>query len=133
MRLRVLRRDDRTVLNWWRDERRSFPILSCVALRIFSLVSSTAAVERSFKIQGTIHTKLRNRLTAMVCQKLTFIRVNPTLYDRNCSNHESILSMMDPDSISSDPTNDLDEQVTQHADLEFYLDPHDQEAGESIN
>jgi hypothetical protein len=36
MRLRVLRRNDRTVLNWWRDERRTFPILSCVALRIFS-------------------------------------------------------------------------------------------------
>jgi hypothetical protein len=31
-----------------------------------SLVSSTAAVERSLKVQGTIHTKLRNRLTAKV-------------------------------------------------------------------
>jgi hypothetical protein len=71
---------------------------------------ASSAVERSFKIQGTIHTKLRNRLTAKVCQKLTFIRVNPTPM---ISNHESILSMMDPDSISSDPTNDLDEQVTQ--------------------
>jgi hypothetical protein len=80
----VLRRNDTTVSNWSRNERRSFPITSSVALRIFSLVSSTAAVERSFKIQGTIHTKLRNRLTAKVCQKLT-------LYDRNYSNQSRLI------------------------------------------
>jgi hypothetical protein len=129
--LRVLRRNDRTVLKWWRGERRSFPILSAVAVRIFSLVSSTAAVERSFQRQETIHKKLRAHLTEKICQKLTFIRMNPTLYDRNCSNHESILSMMDPDSISSDSTNDLDEEVTEHADREFYLDPHDQDQEEA--
>jgi hypothetical protein len=119
--LRLLKSKKLTVLAWWKRERKEFPVLSNIALRIFSLVASTAAVERTFKIQGLVHTKLRNRLTSEVCKKLTFIRVNPSLYDRNISDSSSILAMTDTESISSESTNDLEEVILSDLESEFSL------------
>ena len=125
-RLRQLRSNVLTVLRWWQDECSAFPILSKLALRVFSLVSSTAAVERTFKVQGSIHTKLRNRLKSEVCKKLTFVRVNSGLY-QNLTLPESILAMTDPDLVSTDPQNDLGEEVTVSFETEFEIDPNQED------
>jgi hypothetical protein len=37
-----------SVLVWWREYARDFPAISPLAIRLFSLVTSTASVERSF-------------------------------------------------------------------------------------
>jgi hypothetical protein len=63
------------------------------ALKLFSLVPSTASVERSFKAQSIIHTKLRNRLKHQACQKLLKIRINsnPVLEEEKEANPEDKL------------------------------------------
>jgi hypothetical protein len=64
------------VFQWWEGHKQFYRYLSYFALKLFSLVPSTASVERSFKAQSIIHTKLRNRLKHQVCQKLLKIRIN---------------------------------------------------------
>ena len=47
--------------NHWKIKRK-FPLLSCLALKMFSLEVTNVTVERSMKILGTIMTERRNRL-----------------------------------------------------------------------
>ena len=49
-------------LVYWHSNALTIPLLTKVALTIFSIVPSEAAVERSFSHQSLLHTDLRNKL-----------------------------------------------------------------------
>jgi hypothetical protein len=49
---------------------KSTSALAQIAVRILSIPASSAAVERSFSIQGNLHTKSRNRLSEENVDKL---------------------------------------------------------------
>ena len=48
-------------------------------MKLFSLVASSASVERSFKLQGHVHSKTRNSLCHEKVQKLVAIKINAPL------------------------------------------------------
>ncbi|KAH9129379.1 hypothetical protein AeMF1_000558 [Aphanomyces euteiches] len=76
MYLRKLELQELSVREWWLKEGRDWPRLQALALQVFSLPPSSAAAERSFSIQGFIHSKIRNRLQAEKAEKLMFIKFN---------------------------------------------------------
>ena len=53
--------------------------MQVAATRIFGLLTSSAASERNFSTMGFLHTKLRNRLSQTVVNKLVFVRTNHLL------------------------------------------------------
>jgi hypothetical protein len=63
-------------LQWWMIEGRRFPLLQMIAVKVFSMTTSSAASERNFSTMGFIHTKLCNRLSPGTFEKLVFIRSN---------------------------------------------------------
>jgi hAT family C-terminal dimerisation region len=55
-----------------------------IALKVFSLATSSAASERNFSTFGFVHSKLRNCLTAENVKKLVYIKTNyPTFATGN--------------------------------------------------
>ncbi len=68
-----------STLTWWQEYSSHFPIISILAIKLFSLVVSTSSVERSFKTQGNIHTKARNKLHDFKCSMLMAIKMNSSL------------------------------------------------------
>jgi hypothetical protein len=75
---------------------------------LFLIGSLHRSCWKNIKDSRMVHTKLRNRLTSGVCKKLTFIRVNPSLYDGNICDSSSTLAMTDTESITSESANDLE-------------------------
>ena len=65
--------------SFWVTQKRYFPLLSKISMKIFSLITSTASVERSFKFRGNINTKIRNRIDPDTCSKLLTVKMNNTL------------------------------------------------------
>ncbi|XP_050064229.1 uncharacterized protein LOC126553086 [Aphis gossypii] len=66
---------------WWKGT--CFCLnLSAIALAILEMPPTTAATERSFSIQGFIHSSKRNRLTTERAAKLTFISHNLKIMKR---------------------------------------------------
>lgn len=63
-------------LKFWLSHGDSFPSLQQLAKQVFSMVASSAASERNFSAFAHVHTKLRNRLSDDVVEKLVYIRTN---------------------------------------------------------
>ena len=63
---------------FWVIDGKEWPELQVAATRIFGLLTSSAA-ERNFSTMGFLHTKLRNRLSQAVVNKLVFVRTNHLL------------------------------------------------------
>ena len=53
-----------------------WPLLKYLGIRVFSLIASSACVERSNSTMGFIHSKLRSRLDSGKVVKLSYIRSN---------------------------------------------------------
>ena len=53
-----------------------WPLLKNIAVRIFSLVSTSACVERTNSVMGFIHNKLRSKLGHEKVIKLSYIKSN---------------------------------------------------------
>jgi hypothetical protein len=70
---------DISPLSWWQTQHRNYPTINSLAVNIFSLVVSTSTVERSFKMRGNIHTKIRNRLSHETTSMLMTIKANKDL------------------------------------------------------
>ena len=51
-------------------------MLQKVAIKLFSMATSTAASERNFSTMNIIHSKLKNRLAFDTVMKLAFIKPN---------------------------------------------------------
>jgi hAT family C-terminal dimerisation region len=70
----------------------SWPLLQQIALKVFSLATSSAASERNFSTFGFVHSKLRECLTAEKVEKLVYVKTN--------------LPTLSTDSVCSDPDDD---------------------------
>lgn len=58
-----------------------FPLLSKIALRLFTIPTSSAASERVWSVYSFIHSKRRNRLKTQSVEKLAYIYINANLLD----------------------------------------------------
>jgi hypothetical protein len=58
-----------------------YPFLAKIALRLFTVPTSSAAAERVWSIYSFIHSKRRNRLGIQKVEKLVFIYINHCLLD----------------------------------------------------
>jgi hypothetical protein len=66
-----------------------------VALALLSIVPSEAAVERSFSMQDSIHTKKRNRLSDDSINAEMFIRFNNKAFDSTPNHQGNYLELTD--------------------------------------
>lgn len=60
-----------------------FKCLAKVALRVFTIVASSASAERCWSIYGFLHSKSRNRLLQERADKMIFIYMNSVLLDKD--------------------------------------------------
>lgn len=75
---KVISRIDRSnsLLDWWRLNEGTYPILSRVARALLCIPVADAEVERVFSAAGLIVTKRRNRLKSDTISKLLFVKRN---------------------------------------------------------
>ena len=66
-------------LQYWKSNGSDWPTLQKVAVRLFSVVTSSAASERNFSTFGFISQKLRSRLSTDTIEKLVFVKTNASL------------------------------------------------------
>jgi hypothetical protein len=71
---------------WTIAGRGKYPKLAEVAIRISSMISSSAISERTWSTFNFIHSRLRNRLTNERVNKLVFIYTNCASLDKSDSN-----------------------------------------------
>jgi hypothetical protein len=64
------------MLQYWQIDGCQWADLQSVAVRLFLLVTFSAAFERNFSTMGFIHSKLRNSLSAKTVEKFVFIKSN---------------------------------------------------------
>jgi hypothetical protein len=69
-------RDSLSPLEYWQTEGEYWPLLQPIALRLFSMVASSASSERNFSTFGFIHQKLRNSLEPHKVMQLVYIKTN---------------------------------------------------------
>lgn len=101
-----LMKGNKTASQFWGREGGAWPSLQVVGTRVFALVTSTAASERSWSAMGFLHNKLRNRLQAKTLNKLMFVRTN----------HK--LQLCEETSDSEDPAPSDDEEEHKHEEYE---------------
>jgi hypothetical protein len=65
-----------TIFTFWDCHKQDWPMLARLALKVFSLASSSAASERNFSSMAFIHSKLRNCLSPETVEKLVYIKTN---------------------------------------------------------
>ncbi len=75
-RYQMLSKGSKTVLQYWQTDGCQWADLQSVAVRLFSMATSSVAFERNFSTMGFIHSKLRNSLSAKTVEKLVFIKSN---------------------------------------------------------
>ena len=78
----------KSVLQWWLADSTDWPLLSNLALRVFSMAASSASSERDFSTFGFVHSKLCNRLDPDKVKKLVYIKSN-TLQMADCDSDDS--------------------------------------------
>ena len=82
MRYTMLSKGHKTVLQYWLVDGKDWPELRKIAIKLFSMATSSAASERNWSTMGFVHSKLRNALTPKNVDKLVFIKSNlPAFYD----------------------------------------------------
>ena len=65
-----------SLLTYWEGLALTIPLLSKIALSVYSIVPSEASVERSFSHQSIVHSDLRNKLSDEAVQSVMFVRMN---------------------------------------------------------
>lgn len=68
--------DPLSPLDYWKSYCDEWPHLKALAVRVFSLAATSASCERNFSLMGFIHSKLRNRLSAIKVQMIAFLMGN---------------------------------------------------------
>ena len=63
-------------LEWWRDNRDTFPLLSAVAMSLLSIPGTSVPSERVFSTAGDIVTATRSCLDPDLVDKLIFLKKN---------------------------------------------------------
>ncbi|KAI2489092.1 hypothetical protein MHU86_25506 [Fragilaria crotonensis] len=77
-------------LKFWLSHGDSLPSLQQLAKQVFSMVASSAASERNFSAFAHVHTKLRNRLSDDVVEKLVYIRTNNAQFTKQDSKQAGV-------------------------------------------
>ena len=75
----------KTPLQYWLTDGAEWPLLQKIAIKVFSLATSSAASERNFSTFGFIHSKLRNSLRTKSVEKLVYIKSNTNSMSGNCN------------------------------------------------
>jgi hypothetical protein len=76
----MLQKRSKSPLQYWQVDGVSWPLLQQIALKVFSLATSSAASELNFSTFGFVHSKLRYCLTTEKAEKLVYSKTNlPTL------------------------------------------------------
>jgi hypothetical protein len=97
-RFQLLAKRSKSPLQWWLTDGKEFPDLQKIAIKLFSMATSSASSERNFSTMGFIHSKLRNRLAPQTVEKLVFIKANMVAFydtpvpdpdDIECSSSDS--------------------------------------------
>ena len=73
---KMLKKDSKSVLQYWLVDGKSWPEVQKIAFKLFSMATSSAASERNFSTMGFIHTKLWNSLNVETVEKLVFVKSN---------------------------------------------------------
>ena len=86
-RLDVLIEKKLSVYEWWNTmvDVKSYPFLTEIALRVFSVLVSASSCERNWSSFGFIQNKLRNRLSDHKTQKLVFVHSNMKELHKNAT------------------------------------------------
>ncbi len=82
-RYRMLTKGKITILQYWLTQGKCWQELSQIAIKLFNLVTSSAASERNFSTMGFVHSKERNRLNPDTVEKLVFIKSNIHAFDHS--------------------------------------------------
>ena len=85
-RYRMICKGSMSVLQYWQTDGRHWPDLHCIAIRLFSMTTSSAASERNFSTMGFIHSKLRNSLGPKTVEKLVYIKCNVSAFNNVTKN-----------------------------------------------
>lgn len=76
LRFKMLQTKRKTPLQFWQSDGAAWPDLQKIALKVFTMSTSSAASERNFSTFGFVHSKLRNCLSTESVDKLVFIKTN---------------------------------------------------------
>jgi hypothetical protein len=95
-RYQMLSKGAKTVLQYWQTDGCQWADLQGIAVRLFSMVTSSAASERNFSTMGFIHSKLRNSLSVKTVEKLVFIKSNMGAFS-TCPTSDDYTSDCDSD------------------------------------
>ncbi len=95
-RYQMLSKGSKTVLQYWQIDGCQWADLQSVAVRLFSMATSSAVFERNFSMMGFIHSKLRNSLSAKTVEKLVFIKSNMDAF-YNCPTNDDHMRESDSD------------------------------------
>jgi hAT family C-terminal dimerisation region len=72
----------KTPLQYWQTDGSIWPELQQIAMKLFSMATSSASSERNWSRTGSIHSKLRNSLSVKSVEKLVYIKTTlPAFYD----------------------------------------------------
>ena len=66
--------DDSNILNWWRDHKHTYPVLSILAKDVLSVPVSTISSESAFSLTGKIIEERRRRLAPETVEMLSYIK-----------------------------------------------------------
>lgn len=72
----------KTIAYWSVEGMAKYPELAKVALRIYSIPSSSATSERAWSTYGLVHSKTRNRLKPETQNMLVFVYINSAILDK---------------------------------------------------
>ncbi|CAH9138502.1 unnamed protein product, partial [Cuscuta epithymum] len=64
--------DDFDVLKWWKENERTFPVLTKMAKQVLRMPISTVAVEQEFSAADNVLTDYRTRLSPSTLETLVF-------------------------------------------------------------
>jgi hypothetical protein len=83
-------------LQYWLTDGAQWPLTQRIAIKPFSMTTSSAASERNFSTMSFIHSKLRNSLSEPSVEKLVFIKTNMSIfYDMEVSDNDQDLEVRD--------------------------------------
>jgi hypothetical protein len=71
-----------------------YPTLQKIAIKLFTMATSSTASKRNFSTMGFIHSKLRNTLATKTVEKLIFIKSNlSAFYDYPAPNNDATAAL----------------------------------------
>ena len=97
-RYKMLLDRQKTPLQWWLTDGIQWPELQQVAIKLFSMATSSASCERNFSTMGVVHSRLRNSLSPATVEKLVFIKSNIAVFYDHKPDEEELANADESDS-----------------------------------